>query len=92
MKKTIYNVYVLMESQEQCDRMKKICLDFNLPIWDKSFSFEFLHDKEVFGFDNKSSFFVMDKLDWDCLEYMVTEDEFIKLLEKGKNGKLESRD
>lgn len=87
MKKTIYNVYVPMESQEQCDRMKQLCTDFKLAVWDASFSFEFLHDKEVFGFDNKSSFFIMDKVSWDCLEHKVTEAEFIKLLKEEKNGK-----
>jgi len=25
--KTIYNTYVVMESQEQCDRMKQLCID-----------------------------------------------------------------
>ena len=31
MNKTIYNTYVVMESQEQCDRMKQVCIDNNLP-------------------------------------------------------------
>mgnify|MGYP003402789722 FL=1 len=31
--KTIYNTYVVMESQDQCDRIKQLCIDNNLPIW-----------------------------------------------------------
>jgi hypothetical protein len=42
--KTIYNTYVVMESQEQCDRMKKLCIDNGLPIWN---NFEFIFDKNV---------------------------------------------
>jgi len=31
--KTIYNTYVIMESQEQCDRMKQLCIDNGLKMW-----------------------------------------------------------
>lgn len=34
MSNTIYNVYVKMKSQAQCDRFKKLCIDNNLRIWD----------------------------------------------------------
>jgi pectate lyase len=33
MKKSIYDVYVTVTSQEQADRLKAICLEYGLPIW-----------------------------------------------------------
>ncbi len=48
MKKTIYNVYVLMESQEQCDRMKQVCIDYGLPYWEFEDAFKFNEDGEYF--------------------------------------------
>lgn len=83
-KKTIYNVYIPMESQEQCNRMKKLCIDNNLPIWDVDYSFELLHKNEVFGFDSKL-FWVMDKIIGDNLKTQITEQEFIELLKEHKN-------
>ena len=46
--KTIYNVAVLMESQEQCNRMKQLCIDNGLPIWDDDLAFEY----EIEGLNN----------------------------------------
>lgn len=84
MKRTIYNVFVEMKSQKQCDRMKRLCIDNNLPFWQESIGF--IYDEEygnqfyctplsdanyqaVFGILYKSE---------HSLE--VTEDGFIKLL------------
>lgn len=41
MKLTIYNTYVVMNSQEQCNRMKQLCIDYGLPIWVDAASFVF---------------------------------------------------
>lgn len=83
--KTIYNVYVPMESQEQCDRMKQLCIDYDLPIWGykKAFYFEswmyfFYSDFREFAVD---SYLGKPKKDY----IQVTEQEFIELL---KNTKL----
>ena len=78
MELTIYNVYVPMESQEQCDRMKQICIDngFPYPNWDCAFDFEI---GSVFGYDNFGSFFILlDNEDTQHTE--VTEQGFIKLI------------
>ena len=83
-KLSIYEVYVLMQNQEQCNRMKQLCIDNGLPIWKVEYSFDFLHNKEVFGFDSKDSFFIMDKLEDDSLKTQVTESEFIELLKTTK--------
>jgi len=81
--KTIYNTYVTMESQEQCDRMKQLCIDNRLPISGKPIGFEY---NPMWGYAFKST---------KCGEFgvyeiyeifsKVTEKEFIKLL---KNTKL----
>ena len=79
--KTIYNTYVEMESQEQCDRMKQLCIDNKLRIWD---SFNYVMS-EV-----KYKYFYIDLGDFcNWLENSnnfdkVTEQEFIELLKKTK--------
>lgn len=84
MKKTIYNVFVKMESQEQCDRMKQLCVDNNLPFWDDVIGF--VYDK-IYG----NQFYFVDSIEGNFeavfsilynSEYSneVTEEEFIKLL------------
>jgi len=83
--KTIYNTYVVMESQEQCDRMKHLCIDNNLPIW-IFFNFQ---PKCLFAADNSFHFYVIRAVE-NILKYrnkntQITEQEFIKLL---KNTKL----
>ena len=81
MKKTIYNVAVLMESQAQCDRMKQLCLDNGLPIWEDEASFEKIEDEENnfgFGFDDEFYVGIPHK------KPLVTEYEFIELLKNNK--------
>lgn len=89
MKKTIFNVYVVMESQEQCERMKQLCIDNGLPIWNCkagwefinefkcSFTYDELYDKEFFVFIGESNQ-LKNKT-------KVTESEFIELLKEYKN-------
>ena len=83
--KTIYNTYVVMESQEQCDRMKQLCIDNGLPIWRISFAFDFfIKSKNVFSFSEKSNeFFIYDFMDIDD-QTQITEQEFIELLKTSK--------
>lgn len=86
--KTIYNTYVPMESQEQCDRMKKLCIDNNLPYWKEEIAFEITKlkkEKSWFWYDsNENEFFIVDLTDNDVpLDYLyseITEQEFIELL------------
>jgi len=98
MKKTIFNVYVVMDSQATCDRMKKLCIDNGLDYWNSSYAFNFNHNGNVFAFDDSDffdkSFFVFANKS-DCKEYFqVTELDFINLLKEHKmavhNIKLES--
>lgn len=78
--KTIYNTYVEMESQEQCDRMKQLCIDNGLDIWEYELSFTFIDDYRLFEFAY-FDFYVTNKLQ-ECSKQKITEQEFIKLLKK----------
>ena len=36
---TIFNTYVLMQSQSDCDEAKAICVKYGLPIYEKGFDY-----------------------------------------------------
>jgi len=92
MKKSIYNVYVVMQDQEQCDRMKQLCVDNGLPYWDDESAFEHMCRFKIcsFTFDKEDNeFYIINPYNaeqWyennDML--MVTEQEFIELLKQQK--------
>lgn len=76
---TIKNVYVEMESQAQCDRMKQLCIDNGLPILDSDYSFTIINDiKKYFEFDQISKTFYVSSV--NLAEKKVTESEFLKLI------------
>jgi hypothetical protein len=54
--KSIFNTYVVMESQEQCDRMKQVCIDNNLPIWDSDLGWRYAKDLA----ENENAYFCID--------------------------------
>jgi hypothetical protein len=82
MKKSIYDVYVTVTSQEQADRLKAICLEYGLPIWELGFAF----------YSKKRKFFrvsisgVPDFGVWGTKAKLtqITESEFEKLAKKFK--------
>jgi len=83
--KNIFNVYVEMESQEQCDRMKQLCVDNGLPIWcmfDKHKT-----DESIFFYEG--DFWVTDVesniKDIKLNNTQATETEFIELLKQYKD-------
>jgi hypothetical protein len=83
MKKTIFNVFVAMDSQEQCDRMKAVCLENGLPIWDKT-GFELLMDEINFSYHIfTEEFYVSSNIEHKT---QVTEAEFLELLKEYKDG------
>lgn len=85
--KTIYNTYVVMESQEQCNRMKKLCIDNNLPIWvdedDDDLAFALFELSRFFRY-GKNEFYVGSST---YNKTQVTEQEFINLLKKNNYEK-----
>ena len=87
--KTIYNVYVPMESQEQCDKMKKLCVDYNLPYWDDIIGWMYLNNfKRVFCFEINSADFFCFNPEYLRNKTEVTEQEFIELLKNKENEKI----
>ena len=83
MKLTIFNVCVPMQGQEQCDKMKQVCVDNRLPIWGDEVSFVFFNVGEVFGFSG-GEFFIFDLFPDDTYT-QVTEPEFLTLLNEYKS-------
>jgi len=82
--KTIFNVYVEMDSQSTCDRMKQLCVDNGLPIWDDEDAFEFGVIKNCFRHQEKcNEFWVTSTGSTYCKK--TTETEFIDLLKQYKN-------
>lgn len=77
--KTIYNVYVPIENQEQADRMKQICIDYGLPIWDDEDAFTYITGKNIFRFQKKANEFWITSTVADNLT-QVTESEFLELV------------
>lgn len=86
MKKSIFNIYVPITSQEQADRLKQVCLDNNLPIWEHELAFVFFkNDKNFFSSSyNNKEFGVWGEI----IEYKTqsTEQEFMELLKQWKDG------
>lgn len=78
--KTIYNTYVVMESQEQCDRMKQICIDNGLPIWEHRDGWLWVDSYDVFSNDLGGNFFILANKNCIPNSTEVTEQEFIELL------------
>lgn len=85
-KLSIYNTYVPMESQEQCDRMKQLCIDNGLPIWEANFAFDFdnAFNNDIFSFANDTKEFFIYPISGNEKDIVnkikVTEQEFIELL------------
>lgn len=76
-KLSIYEVYVLMQNQAQCDRMEKLCVDNGLPVWDGEIAFK-LSRKKVFEYDSGANEFYCCSSPEQKTQ--ITEQEFIELL------------
>jgi len=90
MKLTIFDVYVPMEGQEQCDRMKQVCVDNGLPYEKQSYDFNFLNNgTDCFRFSNNyGTFSIWDK---NLKQTQVTEPEFLTLLNEYKDKENENK-
>jgi len=90
--KTIYNTYVVMESQEQCDRMKQLCIDNGLPYWDDETAFDYTTYNKICSFnydiDDKEFYTInpYNEEQWYLDEKLteITEQEFIELIKTTK--------
>lgn len=86
MEKSIYDVYVTVTSQEQADRLKGICLEYGLPIWEAKCAFEFVsHLQNYFEFYKlDKEFFVRCTLENRSKHKQITESDFIQLAKEFK--------
>ena len=82
--KTIYNTYIKVTSKQQADRLKKMCLDNNLPIWDDEASFELRQNENWFEYykDDKEFLITVSNVIGftEFGKTKVSEDEFLKLI------------
>jgi len=81
MKKSIYDVYVTVTSQEQADRLKAICLKYGLPIWVDGF--EVIKDRYVTFCCGGNSFWVNSNYFTET-KTQITESDFIQLAKEFK--------
>jgi hypothetical protein len=77
-KPTIHQVYVKVESQSQADKLRAVCIDYGLPIWEDIDAFEFFDEYQNFVFDGEH--FWIKKINHD--KQSVTEPQFIALCEE----------
>jgi len=79
--KNIFNVYVVMDSQANCDRMKQVCVenDLNDNIYESDFEFS---DKYRYFLSAMTGFYVASQT---YSNSKVTEQEFLQLLKEYKN-------
>ncbi len=83
-----------MDSQAMCDRMKQICIENGLPIWEEDLAFNITtiqKEHSLFWFDkSENEFFVVDLLKDELLENYnkVNETEFLQLLKEYNDERL----
>ena len=80
---TIYNTFVQIESQDQADKLKELCVEKGLNYyWNDDESFNFVEDEwDYFVFDEDECFLVSNS---NFGKKEVTEEEFIELLQRAK--------
>lgn len=54
---TIFTVYVLMQSQSDCDDAKRICEEYGLPMWDDEIAFDYVNESTNIFSSSKSGVF-----------------------------------
>jgi len=86
--RTIYNTYVVMQDQTQCDRMKQLCIDNGLKVWKEYRAFHFSNIyKNIFHYSfvitNAFSVAWYSKIEIKGFT-QITEQEFIELLKTTK--------
>lgn len=86
-KLTIFDVYVKMTSQAQCDRMKRVCVVYELPYWKNYSAFKFEEKKEnEFSYAGNDEFYIGINLEQVLNKTEVTEEQFMELLKEYKNN------
>jgi len=78
MQRNIYNVQILMTSQNSCDRMKQICEDYGLNYyWNDDESFLYKDGQyDIFSSDDNDCFLIMESNNKEP----ITIEQFLELL------------
>ena len=79
--KTIFNTYIEIESQEQADRLKKVCIDNELDCWPSEDTF--VLDENYKHFGCYKGYFDIWNLSIGYTQ--VTETEWMQLLKEYKS-------
>jgi len=82
-KLSIFEVCVAMQDQSQCNRMKAVCLDNGLSIWEDEDAFLYTNKKCNLTYFNNCAEFWITSNDVSS-KTQVTEAEFIELLKEYK--------
>jgi cold shock CspA family protein len=81
-----------MDSQAMCDRMKQICIDNGLPIWEYKKAFGFIENCIFTQSDDDKDFWVMiseiNVKRYKKNKQEVTETEFLQLLKEYNDERL----
>ena len=83
---TIFNTFVEVTSQEQANRLKQVCIDNGLPIWDSGVAFN-VNGMYKWFFCNLNNEFFIRNLAFVEQEHKITESEWMKLLEQQNKTK-----
>ena len=79
--KTIFNTYIEIESQEQADRLKKVCINNGLAYWK---DFKFIKNKREYRFFECHCGDFCNWLEASKNHTQVTETEWMQLLKEYK--------
>ena len=80
--KTIYNTYIEVTSQEQANRLKQMCINNDLPIWEDEIAFEMQEKINAFEFCIDEFYITSSNNEFSFPDkYKITENQFLKLLQ-----------
>ena len=92
----VFKCAAFVENQADADRAKQICIDNNLPIWDRRDAFDIngSNDEDNYIFFNGDTQFYVDAIDPDDYEHceVVSLTHFEKLAEEYSGNSYESID
>ena len=80
--KTIFNTYIEVESQEQANRLKQVCIDNGLPYWDTKRGFIYSPERDYNTFEFFNDFFWVCKFEPQLNQSKATETEWMELLKQ----------
>lgn len=82
--KSIYEIQIPVKDQEQANRLKAICFEYGLPIWDDGFELILSECYRHFQYDGVD--FWIGSVSTINNKTESTEEEFINILKEMKNG------